>query len=177
MTTETEELVDLTPEQIYQQQLAAITDQGFDNTIHDLIDNDAPLKGYELKLVAVIEKPKVALTDVVVIAAGAVKQGEIWWIPKSTVFTLTANVALPNSKMMVMIEQVVRDESGVYQTVNDMRVIADIANQIVTIKGQFEKSGNYRIKAERLNMGLDEINAPFNLTFDLIEFDAYEQTA
>ncbi|MBU2968799.1 hypothetical protein KO527_05475 [Pseudoalteromonas sp. C2R02] len=174
MTTETEELVDLTPEQIYQQQLAAITAQGFDNTIHDLIDNDAPLKGYELKLVAVIEKPKIALTDVSVVAEKSEKVGDIWWIPTKTPFVLTANVGLQDSRMMVIIEQVIRLEDGTYNPVNDKRIPADIINGVVTIKGKFESDGNYRITQERLNMGLDEIGAPFNLNFDLIEFDAYE---
>jgi hypothetical protein len=120
----------------------------------------------------ITSKPQIALTNIAITEANL--NGAIYWMPINTAFALTANVQLPNSQMMVMIEQVVRDENGVYQVVNDVRVIANIVDGVVTIKAKFEKSGNYRIKAERLNLGLDEIGAPFNLSFDLIEFDAHE---
>lgn len=114
------------------------------------------------------------LSNITCFGEGVKKVGKIWWIPTNQVYTLTANADLPDSQMMVMIEKVVRDDSGKYQTVSDTRVIANIVEGVITIKGQFKQSGNYRIKTERLNMGLKEINAPFTLSFELIEFDAYE---
>ena len=122
-------------------------------------------------------KPSKSLSNIIVLGSNVKKVGNIWWIEINTSFQITANVGLPNSQMMVIIEQVVRNNNGEYITVNDKRVIANIADGVVTIKGSFERDGNYRITQERLNMGLDEIGAPFNLSFDLIEFDAYEQTA
>jgi len=116
-------------------------------------------------------KPQVSLTNIAI--TEATLNGAIYWIPTKKPFTLTANVALPDSEMMMIIEQVVRQDNGAYNAISDIRVKASIVSGVVTIQAQFDSSGNYRIKAERLNMGLDEIGAPFNLAFDLIEFDAY----
>lgn len=105
---------------------------------------------------------------------GAEKVGNIWWIPVGNNYNLTADVSLLDSRMMVMLERVVRDEAGRYQTVSDKRVIADIKDGVVTITGSFNESGNYRLNCTRLNLGLEEIGASFRLDFPLIEFDAYE---
>lgn len=95
--------------------------------------------------------------------------GGIWWIPQSERFELTANVELPDSDMMIIIERVA---NGTH-VIDDIRVKAQIIDGIVTIKGVFSQSGNYQITAERLNAGLDIIEAPFRLAFDKVEFDAY----
>lgn len=132
--------------------------------------------GYEETAYSVPQasKPTFSLTNVSVVAEGAKKVGEIWWLPTNTIFTLTANVSLEDLEMMVIVEQVVRLDDGSYNVVNDKRIPASIIGGVVTVKGQFKNDGNYRITAERLNLGLNEVKAPFNLSFDLIEFDAYE---
>ena len=95
--------------------------------------------------------------------------GDIWWLPKNSPFTLTANAQLPNAQMMIIVERVINGST----VIDDMRVKATIANGVVTINAAFAQSGKYQITAERLNAGLDTIGAGFNLAFDKIEFDAY----
>lgn len=105
----------------------------------------------------------------------ALKAGAIWWLPVGVNFTLSAESNLAPMQLMVMIEKVVRDRNGDYVPVDDVRVKAVIDDTgKITMVGRFRESGNYRITAERLNMGLNEIGAPFNLDFEQIEFDAYE---
>lgn len=95
--------------------------------------------------------------------------GGIWWIPQNERFELTANVALPDTEMMIIIERVANGSN----VIDDIRVKAQIIDGVVTINGVFSQSGNYQITAERLNAGLEIIEAPFRLAFDKVEFDAY----
>ena len=115
------------------------------------------------------EVTKLSLTNVAVTSASARKVGDIWWMPENEVFTLTADVALPDSELMIMSERVINGDT----VVDDMRFIANIANGQVTINGTFKTSGNYQITAERLNSGLARIGMPLELIFNKIEFDVY----
>tara|TARA_Y100000034_G_scaffold122881_1_gene168900 strand:+ start:3102 stop:3650 length:549 start_codon:yes stop_codon:yes gene_type:complete len=99
--------------------------------------------------------------------------GSIHWVPIGAVWVLTANVALPDSQMMIMVERIVDASTPV----DDVRFIANISEGILTINGVFEKSGNYVISAERLNRGLSRIGALFRLEFESVEFDAYINTS
>lgn len=145
---------------------------GFNASLHvhlfDVINDLVVYRGYQAQA-PVTTKPQINLTNALVVSASAQKVGDIWWLPESEQFTLTANVALPDSKLMVMIERVI-DGSNV---VDDMRVIADIKNGVVTIAAKFKTSGNYQITAERLNRGLARIGQDIELVFDRIEFDVY----
>lgn len=127
--------------------------------------------GYEEKTFSIAEStPTIELTNVQVASASAeLGAGDIWWLPQGEPFTLTANVALPDANMMIIIERVANGST----VIDDVRVKATIANGVVTINAAFAQSGNYQITAERLNAGLDTIGAGFNLAFDKIEFDAY----
>ena len=95
--------------------------------------------------------------------------GNIWWLPKNSAFTLTANAQLPNAQMMIIVERVIN--GGV--VVDDLRIKASIENGIITVNGLFAMSGNYQITSERLNKGLETIGAPFRLAFGKVEFDAH----
>lgn len=95
--------------------------------------------------------------------------GDIWWLPKNSPFTLTANAQLPNAQMMIIAERVIN--GGV--VVDDLRIKASIENGIITVNGLFAMSGNYQITSDRLNKGLETIDAPFRLAFDKVEFDAH----
>lgn len=112
----------------------------------------------------------IKLTDITVTGEHvSLGNGGIWWIPQNEQFELTANVALPDSSMMIIIERVA---NGTH-VIDDIRVKAQIIDGVVTINGVFSQSGNYQITAERLNAGLEIIEAPFRLAFDKVEFDAY----
>lgn len=95
--------------------------------------------------------------------------GGIWWLKQGSPFTLTANAKLPNSDMMVIIERVINGKT----VIDDLRVKASIIDGLITMSGVLTQSGNYQITAERLNAGLEIIEAPFRLAFDKVEFDAY----
>lgn len=116
---------------------------------------------------------KVNLTNTAVTSPNAQLIGNIWWLPKDEPFTITANAeGLPDSSLMVMVERVI----NATQPVDDIRFVANIKDGIVSMQGKFEQSGNYIITAERLNAGLERINAPFRLDFETMEFDAYVST-
>lgn len=114
--------------------------------------------------------PFLQLTDITVTGENVtLGGGGIWWLPKNSLFTLTANAQLPDAEMMIIVERVI-DGSTV---VDDLRIKATITGGVITVTGQFAMSGNYIITAERLNQGLEIIGAPFRLSFDKVEFDAH----
>ena len=112
-------------------------------------------------------RTEVMVSDVAI--SGAIKQGDIWWIPQGQPFKLTGNAQLPDGQMMVMVERVVDAD----KPIDDVRFIATIQDGQLTLTGVFEKSGNYVISAERLNRGLERIGMPIKLVFDTVEFDAF----
>lgn len=94
--------------------------------------------------------------------------GGIWWLPTNEQFTLTANAKLQDMEMMIIIERVVSNN-----VIDDLRAKASIVDGLITINSKFTQSGNYQITSERLNAGLEAVNAPFRLSFNKVEFDAY----
>lgn len=114
--------------------------------------------------------PFVRLTNVTVTGENVMLGGGgIWWLPKNSTFTLTANAQLPDSEMMVIIERVINGGT----VIDDLRVKATIVGGVITVNGQFAMSGNYQITSDRLNKGLETIGASFRLAFDKVEFDAH----
>lgn len=128
-------------------------------------------QGYiEMTYSSLQEPTVIELTDIVVTSENAqLGAGSIWWLPQGEPFALTANVALPDTQMMIIIERVANGST----VIDDMRVKASIVDGVVTINAALANSGNYQITAERLNQGLETIGAPFRLAFDKVEFDAY----
>ena len=72
-------------------------------------------------------------------------------------------------EMMIIIECVVNGSD----VIDDLRAKASIVDGLITITSKFVQSGNYQITSERLNAGLEAVNAPFRLAFNKVEFDAY----
>ncbi|WP_462173827.1 hypothetical protein [Pseudoalteromonas xiamenensis] len=98
--------------------------------------------------------------------------GGIVWLPINQPFSIkTTAEGIPDSQLMVMVERVVDGSKAV----DDIRLLADIKDGQVTMKGVFKVSGNYLLRASRVNEGLERIGAPFRLDFKTVEFDAYEQ--
>lgn len=95
--------------------------------------------------------------------------GNIWWLPINEQFTLTANAQLQDMEMMIIIERVINGSD----VIDDLRAKASIVDGLITITSKFVQSGNYQITSDRLNAGLEAVNAPFRLAFDKVEFDAY----
>lgn len=95
--------------------------------------------------------------------------GNIWWLPINEQFTLTANAQLEDMEMMIIIERIVNGSD----VIDDLRAKASIVDGLITITSNFVQSGNYQITSERLNAGLEAVNAPFRLAFSKVEFDAY----
>lgn len=116
------------------------------------------------------EHPHIKLESVFVggahVTLGA---GGIWWLPINEQFTLTANAQLEDMEMMIIIERVVNGGD----VIDDLRAKASIVDGLITITSKFVQSGNYQITSERLNAGLEAVNAPFRLAFNKVEFDAY----
>lgn len=158
LTNEQQALVDALPDDLK---------VGFDSALHQWVFLNNQCLGYKNKQVTTAQQ--VELSSVEVSSASARKVGGIWWMPENEAFTLTADVALPDSELMIMSERVVNGDT----VVDDMRFIANIANGQVTINGTFKTSGNYQITAERLNSGLARIGMPIELIFNKIEFDVY----
>lgn len=113
-------------------------------------------------------KPKYLLKNLEV--QGAQKQGDIFWATKGSVVTITGECDLPDDDIIVMVEQVV-DMSTV---VNDVRGIATIRDGVLSLSIVFDRTGNWLLRPERLNRGLDRIGKPFNFIFNTLEFDSHE---
>ncbi|BBN81945.1 hypothetical protein PA25_19300 [Pseudoalteromonas sp. A25] len=114
--------------------------------------------------------PVISLQNVNITSPHAHLVGKIWWVPKLESFTLTANAeGLEDTQIMIMVERVI----NATQPVDDIRFVAKVENGALSMIGNFEQSGNYFITAERLNAGLERIDAPFRLSFEPMEFDAY----
>ena len=116
-------------------------------------------------------KPFLSLSTINVTATTAKEVGNIIWIEENDPFTLTSTCeGLPDGQIMMMIEKVIDGN----QPQDDIRLIVDVKDSNITVKGRFTSTGNYIITQERMNRGLERINAPFRLSFDKIEFDVYQ---
>ena len=111
--------------------------------------------------------PTLPLTNVQV--TGAVKEGNIWWIPINTEFNVIADVSLPNGNYMIMIERVV----DAVNAIDDARFVGVVSEGVITITGKFTDMGNYVATDDRMNRGLDRIGKGVHLQFDDIEFNAH----
>ena len=111
--------------------------------------------------------PKIEVRSVSV--SGASLRGKIWWVPINAEAEITAQVDIPDCEMMFISERVL-DGS---KPIDDLRFIATIQAGPMSVRVKFPLSGNYVISAKRLNDGLKRIEAPFQLDFENVEFDAY----
>lgn len=96
-------------------------------------------------------------------------QGDIYWSPVNTNFTLTGNVSLPDGELMLIVEKVVNATI----VINDIRVKATISNGAINATFSITEPGNYLITEKRLNEGLERIGAGFTISSQDIELDVY----
>jgi hypothetical protein len=118
-----------------------------------------------------IQLPIIPITNVMVTAETLRKVGNIFWVEKGKKITVTGDIALPNGEMMVMVEKVVRGS----EPVDDIRRPVTIYNGQLHLQFTPKNDGNYILSAERLNAGLLAINKGFQLEFETLEFDIYDQ--
>lgn len=118
-----------------------------------------------------IPLPVFPVTNIVVTAQTLNKVGNIYWVEKGNKITVTADVGLPNGELMIMIEKVV----GGINPIDDIRRPVTIFNGQLNLQFTPKQDGNYLLSAARLNTGLRNINGGFQLAFDNLEFDIYDQ--
>lgn len=114
-------------------------------------------------------KPKISVSDIVISSPSSQLVGNIWWVPKGEVLTITAGVPLPDGDLMVMVEKVLNGN----EPKDDFRTIASITNGVMNMTFTFEESGNFKFRKDRINLGLDNIGSEFHLDFEDVEFDVY----
>lgn len=136
---------------------------------YQYIDPNNPALGYVLSANK-STIPVVTLENITVTSETINKQGEIYWIKAGESFTFTAEMQLPDSSLVLMIEKVVQQTT----VVNDHRVEVTIKNGVGTFTAALPESGNWIITPERVNSGLEQIGAPFRVAFERVEFDAIQ---
>ena len=90
----------------------------------------------------------------------------IWNIKTETVVTLTASTVIQNGTFTAIVNRVVKGNE-----IEDIRFDAVIVDGVVNLPLYFKDSGNYYIKAERLNEGLAEIQEPFRVNFPTVDIN------
>lgn len=119
-----------------------------------------------------VELPVIDITNISI--SNATLGGNIWSVDTKAVATLTAKMQIPENQFTAIVEKVVND-----QVTEDLRFRATITalpadpdGNLLTMPLYFETSGNYVIRPERLNKGLESIGAPFRVNFPLVDIDA-----
>lgn len=115
--------------------------------------------------------PVVQLSNIQVFYDNPKMVGGIYWVPINTSVVLTADISLPDSVFMIMIEEKVNASTPV----GGIRRPAEIKDGKLTLAVPFKRSGYFSIDSTRLNLGLKEIKAGFQLSNFLIEFDVFDE--
>ena len=135
----------------------------------------------------VTEKPCINVPDISVVgistspSSQCKKIGEIWWLDKATGFRATGMPVIPDAikplfanetAFVLMAEKVIDGDTPQ----GDVRFKATLKDDGFTLQSTagFAESGNYIIRAKRLNEGLNRIKAPFKVDFKTIEFDVLQ---
>ena len=172
-----------------QEEYDKLVAQGFDPEAHELLDESDPSSGFKTKTVTpeLVIKPVIQLGNFVVKSDNTVvkPKGGIYWVGTDDKLEVTADVVDTDNILASMMSESGQDTlsmviitqevfNGDYSNVKDStRFKVDIANNVMTLvsnKG-FGLSGNYIVTQERLNLGLDNLGAPFHIEMDAIEFD------
>ncbi len=93
--------------------------------------------------------------------------GNIKTIQQETVCTITANVALPDNVMTIMLVELGTNDEWINAK---YRFDAVIKSGVMTLKIKLP-IGNFLLSCDRINQGLDYVNAGFHLEFDDIQFN------
>lgn len=115
------------------------------------------------------EYPVIPVSNITIVAETLRKVGALYWVEVNNKITVTADVELPDGEMMAIIEQVVRSDLPV----DEVRRPVTIVNGKLTLEFTPKATRVHIISAERLNIGLADIGAPFRLSFPKVEFDVY----
>lgn len=115
--------------------------------------------------------PVVQLSNIQVFYENPKTVGGIYWVPINTSVVLTADIPLPDSVFMIMVEERVNANTAV----GGIRRPAEIKNGRLTLAVPFKRSGYFAIDSARLNLGLIDIKAGFQLSSFLIEFDVFDE--
>jgi len=125
--------------------------------------------------------PCIKVGDIQVTGPECEKAGDIWWINKETAFTVLGTPEIPESikssftapTPFVLMAELVIDGSDTQKDVRFKATLEEGKFKLISASG-FKESGNYIIRAERLNEGLERIEAPFRVEFETIEFDVLQ---
>ena len=135
----------------------------------------------------VTEKPCINVPDISVVgistspSSQCKKIGEIWWLDKATGFRATGTPVIPDAikslfasatPFVLMAEKVI-DGTNIQGDIRFEATIGVAEFKLESAAG-FAESGNYVIRARRLNEGLERIGAPFRVDFETIEFDVLQ---
>lgn len=90
----------------------------------------------------------------------------IWNVKTGTVISLSATTEIANGSFTAIVSRVVKGNE-----IEDIRFEAQITDGVINLPLYFMDSGNYYIKAERLNVGLAEIQMPFRVDFPTVDIN------
>lgn len=114
-----------------------------------------------------VEKPVLTISD---ISLNCPIENGIWQLDTEQVAVLTATTQVPPGSFTAIVEKIVRGQPD-----GDLRfkatIVAGENGNTLSLPLYFKDTGNYQISAERLNLGLDQINQPFHVTFDKVDID------
>lgn len=109
------------------------------------------------------------------------KAGNIWWIKKNTRLHISAVPNIPEllraefaePKAFVVMAEMVLGGSKVQGDVRFEAWLKQGEFKLQSTSG-FTESGNYVIRSERLNQGLERIHANFRVEFNTLEFNVIQ---
>jgi len=93
--------------------------------------------------------------------------GGIQTIQQETVCIITANVELPDNTMTIMLVELGTNDEWINAK---YRFDAEIESGVMTLRIKLP-IGNFLLSCDRINQGLDYVNAGFHLEFDDIQFN------
>lgn len=112
---------------------------------------------------------RVPVTNIQVAGPTVEQVGKIYWVKVGQPVTITADVALPDGRHMVMLDEMV--DASI--RVSGIRQIGTISNGVFTLPIVFPRNGNFVLEADRLSRGFQRIGQNIQFDFPLIEFDVY----
>jgi len=93
--------------------------------------------------------------------------GGIKTVQPETVCTITANVSLPDNVMTIMLVELGTNDEWINAK---YRFDAEIKSGVMTLRIKLP-IGNFLLSCDRINQGLDYVNAGFHLDFEDIQFN------
>ncbi len=114
--------------------------------------------------------PVFYLTDIQFSGDGVYVDGKFVDVPVGQPFNISAKTNLPNGSLTMIAERVINGS----QVMGDSRLKVQVIDGVAKCGGKFNLSGNYLLRQERQNAGLQARQKPFSVEFSAIDIDAYE---